>query len=98
MPELEAAYQAHQEDDLVILALNQQETAEDAALFFEELGLSFTAVLDSEGIVSELYGVANTLPTTFFIDGGGRVTAVHRGTMVQSQIDDYLADTIANTN
>ncbi len=98
MPELEAAYQAHQEDGLVILALDQQEPTEDVANFFEELGLNFTAVLDNEGIVSELYGVANVLPTTFFINRNGEVTAIHRGPMVQSQIDGYLADTLPATN
>lgn len=98
MPELEAAYQAHQEDGLVILALDQQESTEDVANFFEELGLNFTAVLDNEGIVSELYGVANVLPTTFFINRNGEVTAIHRGPMVQSQIDGYLADTLPATN
>ena len=98
MPELEASYQAYQEEGLVILALDQQEPAEDVALFFEELGLNFTAVLDSEGTVSELYGVASILPTTFFINGNGQVTAIHRGPMVQSQIDDYLADTIPSSN
>lgn len=94
MPELEAAYQAYQDENLVILALDQQEASEDVAAFFDELGLSFTAVLDDEGIVSELYGVANILPTTFFINGVGEVTAIHRGPMVQSQIDSYLANTI----
>ena len=98
MPELEAAYQTYQEDNLVILALDQQEPAEDVADFFDELGLSFTAVLDDEGIVSELYGVANVLPTTYFINGEGEVTAIHRGPMTQSQIDDYLADTLPNAN
>ena len=98
MPELEAAYQAHQDDGLVLLALDQQERAEDVTSFFDELGLSFTAVLDTEGTVSELYGVANILPTTFFINAAGEVTAIHRGPMVQSQIDGYLADTIPSTN
>lgn len=98
MPELEAAYQDYQEDGLVILALDQQEPAEDVALFFEELGLSFTAVLDNEGTVSELYGVANILPTTFFINGAGEVTAIHRGPMTKAQIDDYLADTLPAAN
>lgn len=98
MPELEAAYQAHQDEGLVILALDQQESAEDVAVFFEELGLNFTAVLDNEGTVSDLYGAANVLPTTFFINGNGEVTAIHRGPMVQSQIDGYLADTLAATN
>ena len=94
MPELEAAYQKYQADGLVILALDQQEPAEDVALFFEELGLSFTAVLDNEGIISELYGVANVLPTTFFINRAGEVTAIHRGPMTESQIDGYLAETL----
>lgn len=98
MPELEAAYQKYQADGLVILALDQQEPAEDVALFFEELGLSFTAVLDNEGTISELYGVANVLPTTFFINRSGEVTAIHRGPMTQSQIDGYLADTLPAAN
>ncbi|WP_420628704.1 TlpA family protein disulfide reductase [Candidatus Leptofilum sp.] len=94
MPELEAAFQTYQDDNLVILALDQQESAADVSDFFTELGLSFTAVLDNEGTISELYGVASILPTTFFINGSGEVTAIHRGPMVQSQIDGYLADTI----
>jgi len=98
MPELEAAYQRYQEEGLVILALDQQESVEDVTNFFEDLGLNFTAVLDDEGSVSELYGVASVLPTTFFINGDGEVTAIHRGPMVQLQIDGYLADTIPAAN
>jgi len=98
MPELEAAYQAHQDDGLMLLALNQKEPGDIVSIFFGELGLNFTAVLDSEGSVSELYGVANILPTTFFINAEGEITAIHRGPMVQSQIDGYLADTIPTTN
>jgi peroxiredoxin len=98
MPELEATYQAYQNEGLVILALNQQEQAENVANFFTELGLNFTAVLDSEGTVAELYGSANILPTTYFINGDGQITAIHRGPMVQSQIDGYLAETIPTTN
>lgn len=97
MPELEAAYQAYRDEGLVILALDQQEAGEDVANFFEELGLNFTAVLDSEGTVSAQYGVASILPTTFFINGAGEITAIHRGPMVQSQIDGYLAETIPVT-
>lgn len=98
MPELEAAFQAHQDDGLMLLALNQQEPSDIVSIFFGELGLTFTPVLDAEGTVSELYGVANILPTTFFINENGEITAIHRGPMVQSQIDGYLADTIPATN
>ena len=98
MPELEAAYQAYQDEELVILALDQQESLVDVAEFFDEMDLSFTAVLDDEGLVSELYGVANILPTTFFINGEGQVTAIHRGPMTQAIIDDYLANTLPAAN
>ena len=66
MPELEAAFQAYQEDDLVILALDQEESPEVVHEFFiEEMGLTFTPVLDSEGSISELYGVNRIFPGEF---------------------------------
>ena len=95
MPELQATFEAYQDDDLVILALNQEEPGEVAADFFiEEMGLTFTnPLLDSEAAVAEEWGVRN-LPTTFFINAEGVVTAVHRGPALQSQFDGYLAETI----
>jgi len=98
MPELQAAYERYQEDDLVILALNQQEPPEIVREFFYgQLGLTFTPLLDAEGDISELYGVANILPTTFFITPDGKIAAIHRGPMVQPQIDGYLADTLSGS-
>ncbi len=57
--------------------------------FLQEMGLSFTPLLDEAGAVSNLYGAFN-LPITYFIDREGVVTAIHRGPMVQSQIEGYL--------
>jgi peroxiredoxin len=94
MPELQATLEARQDEGLVILALNQQEATVDVQTFFDDLGLTFTPLMDTEGSVSELYGVANILPTTFFINSDGEITAIHRGPMVKSQIDGYLAETI----
>lgn len=90
MPELEAAYKAHQEDGLVILAVNQQESKEAVAQFFDELDLTFTPLLDVEKTVANLYSVTNILPTTFFINAEGLVTAIHRGPLNLLQIDSYL--------
>lgn len=95
MPELQAAYEAYQDESLVILALNNQESARAVDEFFrQEMGLTFTPVLDSEGAVADLYGVGRTFPSTFFINAAGEITAIHRGAMVKSQIDGYLAETI----
>ena len=49
MPELQAAFDAYQEEDLVILALNHDESPEAVQLFFEdEFGLTFTPLLDED--------------------------------------------------
>ena len=95
MPELQATFENYQDDDLVILALNQDEPADvAAAFFFDEMGLTFTnPLLDENTEIAQLYGIRN-LPTTYFIDAEGVVTAVHRGPALQSQFDDYLAETI----
>ena len=95
MPHLQAAFEQHQEDGLVILALDQDEAPDDvAAFFFDEFGLTFTPLLDDGKSVSQNYGLVGTLPTSIFVNPDGEITAIHRGPMVAEQIDDYLADTI----
>jgi peroxiredoxin len=94
MPELQAVYEEYQDDGLVILALDNKESARVVDEFFhQEMGLTFTPLLDSEGSVADLYGVGRTFPSTFFINPAGEITAIHRGMMVKSQIDGYLAET-----
>lgn len=93
MPELQAVYDAYQEDGLVILALDQDETADTVrSFFYDEMDLTFTPLLDRESQIARLYGAVN-FPTTFFINSEGIITALHRGPMVGSQIEAYLADT-----
>lgn len=95
MPELERTYQERSEEGLVILAVNRDE---DRGLveryFYEDLGLSFTPLLDDEAQVNSLYRVVG-LPTTFFIDAEGTIRAVHRGVLTPSLIDDYLQQTVS---
>jgi peroxiredoxin len=94
MPDLQAAYERHQSDGLMILAINREETAVTVRdFFYDELDLTFTPLLDENGDVSRLYGVVN-YPTSVFVDEAGVVTAVHRGLMTEDQIENYLAETI----
>jgi peroxiredoxin len=97
MPELQAAYEAYQDDGLVILALNEDEPAEVARAYFEdEMGLTFTALLDDNSAIATAFGNFGTLPTTFFINAEGTITVIHRGPMTFSQIEGYLAETISS--
>ncbi len=94
MPELQAAFEKYEEDELLILALDQDEPSDVVgAFFYDEMSLTFTPLLDDGGLVAGQYGVFN-FPSTYFVNVEGVVTAVHRGPMVQSQLDSYLADTI----
>lgn len=92
MPDLQAAYDAHKDEGLVILALDQDETAEQVrAFFYDEMNLTFTPLLDEGSQISGIYSVRN-FPSTFFVNSEGTITAVHLGLMTPDVIDGYLAD------
>jgi peroxiredoxin len=98
MPELQATYLKHQEQGLAILALDYDEPPDLVrSFFYDEMGLTFTPLLDAGGSVAAAYGVFN-FPSTFFIDTEGAIAAVHRGPLAQQQIDGYLADILPPGN
>lgn len=94
MPEFQGAFEAHQQDGLVILAVNEYEDAEVVrSFFYDEMGFTYTPLLDSDGEVGKAYGAVG-LPATFFIAPDGKVAAIHRGLLSETQLDGYLAELI----
>ncbi len=92
MPAFQNVYDAHKEDGLVILAVNQAERPETVNdFFYEEMDFSYIPLLDEETAIGRAYGAVG-LPATFFINESGEVTAVHRGGLTEDQIDTYLQD------
>ncbi|NIP26695.1 MAG: redoxin domain-containing protein, partial [Phycisphaerae bacterium] len=57
MPHLQDSYEAHKDDDLVVLAVNLTKRDDPALIpdFMNELGLSMPVVLDETGEVAETY-------------------------------------------
>ena len=95
MPALQDAFEKYDEQGLEILALNQGETADVARqYFYDEMKLTFTPLLDENSRIPALYDGMNVLPTTYFIDQEGIVSAVHRGPLTAGQIDGYLGEII----
>lgn len=94
MPELQRAQAAFEEADAadapMVLTVNEQESAERVGEFFNEVGLTLPALLDTEGDVGATYG-AFFLPTTVIIGPDGVVVGVHRGMISRDQLDAYLA-------
>jgi peroxiredoxin len=93
MPEIQAIWEEHQDDGLVVLALDQDETAEDVQAYFDELGLTFTPLLDEGNRTAGSFGLQGTLPASVFINPDGEVSVIHRGVMTRGQLDGFLDQT-----
>ncbi len=92
MPEFQTVYENHPDGEIAIVAVNLDEPVDRVSKFFrDDLGLTFTALLDEGGVIADKYGVF-TYPTTYFINEDGVVTASHRGSLTEEYIEDYLAD------
>jgi peroxiredoxin len=89
MPAIEAAYQAHKEDGLVVLAVAVDDSAENVRGFAEKHNLSFQPLMD-DGEVSLIYQVFG-LPTSYFVRPDGTISDVHTGLLTEDTIENYLA-------
>jgi peroxiredoxin len=74
MPAMEKLHQELQKDGLVILAVNFQEGPERVKEFLSKHNLTFTALLDRDGKVAELYQ-AWALPVSIIINKRGEIAA-----------------------
>jgi peroxiredoxin len=90
MPALQDRFERYQDDGLVVLAVDFDESQEDVAFFGEELGLTFELLLDPGGDIQSLYRIIG-YPTSYFVDSQGIVKVKHIGIMTEDQLDDNLA-------
>lgn len=78
MKNIEAVYQKHINEDVVILGVNQGEGAETIKGYSELWKLNFRLVRDQGDMASRLYQV-RALPTTVFVDADGNIHEIHVG-------------------
>lgn len=90
MPTIQKAYEKYQPQELVVLALDVQETRDKAANFGKKLGLSYNLLLDNEGAVASMYRVT-TMPTSFFVARDGVIHSIAVGAMDTEALDWHLA-------
>ncbi len=91
MPAMQRVYERHKDEGLVILAVNYRETEEQVRPFVEELGLTFSILLDRDGNVANQYRVLG-LPTTYFVDRTGRVRQVRVGAMSEDFMETNVQE------
>lgn len=90
MPTIHDRYQQY-DGDLVVLAVDYAEPADQVAAFQEQMGLTFNVLLDLQGSVSDQYRIQG-YPTSVFVNELGVIEIMHIGLMTENQLDDYLAD------
>jgi len=78
MPSMELIYKDYKDKGFEILAIDIMEDRKTVEAFMEKMGLSFTALLDSDGKVFNDYRVA-AIPTTFIIDRRGIIQRIFIG-------------------
>lgn len=72
MPSLAKLYDEFKQDGFVVLTIDIGETKNRVERYSRKEYLPFPVLLDTNGIVSQLYGVG-PLPDHFFINGKGEV-------------------------
>lgn len=90
MPLMEATYQKHKDEGLVILAINSGESPEAAQAFVTENKLTFPILMDENLEVSNLIYRLRGLPVSIFIDREGNLVARHVGTLNERLIEEYV--------
>ncbi len=70
MPTMEKLHRELKGKGLEVIAINIKETKKEIQEFLDELGLTFTVLLDKDGKVSEEYG-AWSIPLSYFINRKG---------------------------
>ena len=91
LPEIQSLASEFADQGLVVLAVNQEQSAGEAEGFWEDLGLDLPILLDSNGDVSRQYNLRG-LPDNFFIDRDGTLQAFDMGFLTEEQMRERLAE------
>jgi thiol-disulfide isomerase/thioredoxin len=72
-----------------VVGVNWSDALSGARSFLKRYGWTFPNVRDAEGTVGNEYRIAN-LPTTFVLDGSGRIRAVLHGPQSERSLEAAL--------
>jgi peroxiredoxin len=97
MPHLNRLAEKYGKSGFLLLGINIDDDAKNAADVAARLGLKFPVLLDTDKTVSKLYQLS-TMPSTVVIDRNGKVRYLHRGyqdgleASYEKQIRDLLKE------
>ena len=86
-PKIQNAYNKIQPMGIEILAINSGQTREHVLEIKTSFALTFPLLVDEGAKTAEKYAVSG-LPTSFFVDGKGKIREMHIGWLEEQQILD----------
>ncbi len=91
MPEIEAVHQEYKDKDVVVIGVDIREDEDTVRRFIESKGYSWTFVMDTTGEVTMNYRII-AIPTSFFLDEEGVITAIKTGAITKKSMESRLAE------
>ncbi len=85
MPAIQSVYEQYRDQGFTVLAVNTHEDPDVVTAFMDQHALTFPALLDQDGAVSQTYR-ASVMPSSFFVDRQGVIRAVYKGPMSRGVI------------
>ena len=81
LPRLEPLFRKYQDQGFQVIAVDGRRDTDRATKFIAEKGLSYPCLENGEGDGEFVYGTYNVtgFPTSFLIDGNGKVLYMHLG-------------------
>jgi thiol-disulfide isomerase/thioredoxin len=89
MPGIERVYEQYHDQGFTVLAVNNAERATQVSAFASQYGLTFPVLLDYSADIQQQFGIKG-YPTSLFLDGAGKVYAIHPGAATVAQLTNYI--------
>ncbi|MBI3162490.1 MAG: TlpA family protein disulfide reductase [Chloroflexi bacterium] len=89
MPALQAFYEKYKDDGFVLIAIDQEETADVVSPFVDEFGLTFPVWLDLDYQAQVEFNTMN-LPSSYVIDRNGQVRLMWIGGISKKNLEKYV--------
>lgn len=91
IPDIKAAFEAHQDDGFMVLGVNVAEARETVAPFVETYEMSYPVLMDESGRLTQMYR-AIRLPMSVIVDQAGVIQVRHTGFLTATDLGRYLAE------
>lgn len=96
LPDLQSAFEAHGDEiQFLGVQLLGLDSAEDAAEFLEELGVSYPSGPDANSRMVRNFKIVG-FPTTVFIDSEHNIVKKHTGILSKDDIESLISATVAS--